>query len=560
MKPSDEFRQLDMSFVAEPPLRDARRPVAMAFRQMQDLSFVAFAGLEIQRIVIRSDSAPKEGENRFRMWTVAVEAIIRLATNREFWYVITTRRPAGPDGSTLRTGWLAVGRGGNAFEAARNCEDTLDDLRTIYGGSIEFAASAPVTEDLALLDLVRPAGAPFVRSFRRQRWIPAIYVGQAAQPPVNDAEAMGTILPWSGRTASWGPLAEALATSPSHVAFVVRVSAGISVPAEAIAAAEREFRQIGIFYEEMLGVRSRDVTMVPEGFERLLRRAGDRLLTLQGKCLAVDVSLAAWEPPNAGLSSLAAAVITSHSYGEEDHSQRNQQQESMRLETIVLDARVLLDPLDPVTTPDLLVGAREAVTLVRTIEPPEDERSPLPCSRSRILSLRHGPLGGTYLGTSEERGLTREVHLGESARFQHAYIVGQTGTGKSTLMLSLALGDIRAGHGITVLDPHGSLVQAILERMPRERIDDVVVMDSTDSHRCIGLNPLDFQTDDPIEYLSRRDQAIDELFDTFDALYDLKQTGGPVFEQYFRIFMGLLCGTRRPTDYTPILPMLTLLM
>jgi len=217
-------------------------------------------------------------------------------------------------------------------------------------------------------------------------------------------------------------------------------------------------------------------------------------------------------------------------------------------------------PLDPVAHPELLVGPAEAVTLIRTPEPPSDERSPLPCSRARVLPLRTVPGTGTVLGDGEMRGDSQPVRLEDSVRFQHVYIVGQTGAGKSTLMLNMIVDDIAAGHGLTLLDPHGSLINAVLDRIPPERMDDVIVVDPSDLERPVGLSLLDLGTADSAQYVARRDAMIDELFDTFDALYDMKVAGGPMFEQYFRSFLILVMGTSPPPDYMPLLPMLTEVM
>jgi hypothetical protein len=124
----------------------------------------------------------------------------------------------------------------------------------------------------------------------------------------------------------------------------------------------------------------------------------------------------------------------------------------------------------------------------------------------------------------------RRVALSEADRTRHAYVVGQTGTGKSTLLLNLALQDIEAGLGTCVIDPHGDLVDAILERFPQERVDDVVLFDPGDTQRFIGLNPL--EASGPIE----RDFVVQQLIGMLYRIYDPGHTGiiGPRFEHWFR--------------------------
>lgn len=569
-----EFRSLGFSYVADPPLREAGRPLSMAFRRMPDGTFVALAALEIERIVIQRtqelEAPGRENAVPHAMWLAAANAIACITEQREFWYVLATRERAGADGNMLRTGWIAAGRGRDAQEAAQQCERTLDDIRTIYGGCVDFLVIAPVTDPMALLDLVRPAAAPFVQSFRRRPPHLPLFVSHASGGGKTMAprrvvreiaeEEPGAVPAWSGRTATWLPLAEALAASSTHAGIVVRVATGFPVPSGAIAAATNDLDRIGHRHQELLATSVREVTLVPHGFERMLLTAGQRVVTLSGPCLAVDVSLATSVISGAGLTAILVSALTAPFDGGMQSSATDTVLISETLESVPLPPNGLLVRLDPASDPALLAGAGEAVTLVRTVDPPHDERSPLPCSRSRILSLREHPPSGTLLGTSEGRGTAQPVRLDDSARFQHVYIVGQTGTGKSTLMLTLALGDIVSGHGVTVLDPHGSLIEAILNRIPESRAGDVMLMAPGASDDYIGLNPLDFQTTDPSEYLSRRDHMIDELLDTFNAFYNMREAGGPMFEQYFRVFMGLVCGTRPPEEYTPVLPMVALTM
>jgi len=74
-------------------------------------------------------------------------------------------------------------------------------------------------------------------------------------------------------------------------------------------------------------------------------------------------------------------------------------------------------------------------------------------------------------------------------RERHLYIIGKSGSGKSTLMFNLAMGDIAAGHGVAVIDPHGDLALDILDAIPRSRINDVCYLDVTDPERPVGFNP-----------------------------------------------------------------------
>ncbi len=82
------------------------------------------------------------------------------------------------------------------------------------------------------------------------------------------------------------------------------------------------------------------------------------------------------------------------------------------------------------------------------------------------------------------------VKISEIERFSGLYILGKAGTGKSNLLISLALQDIEQGNGLLFIDPHSDAITAILERMPKERKKDVILLDPTDRNYAFGINPL----------------------------------------------------------------------
>lgn len=82
------------------------------------------------------------------------------------------------------------------------------------------------------------------------------------------------------------------------------------------------------------------------------------------------------------------------------------------------------------------------------------------------------------------------VTLSAEARRRHLYLIGQTGTGKSTLLLNLIAQDLADGEGLALLDPHGELALEALTHVPRGRTNDLVYIDPADRERPIGFNPL----------------------------------------------------------------------
>jgi Helicase HerA, central domain len=82
------------------------------------------------------------------------------------------------------------------------------------------------------------------------------------------------------------------------------------------------------------------------------------------------------------------------------------------------------------------------------------------------------------------------VMLDAEERRRHLYIIGQTGTGKSTLILNLIQQDLVAGQGLALLDPHGDLAEAVLAHVPKARTNDLVYVNPADVERPVGFNPL----------------------------------------------------------------------
>src|ERR1051326_4400368 len=75
-------------------------------------------------------------------------------------------------------------------------------------------------------------------------------------------------------------------------------------------------------------------------------------------------------------------------------------------------------------------------------------------------------------------------------RLSHVYIIGKTGTGKSTLIETMALQDLRHGRGLALVDPHGDLVERIVQRMPAARRSDITYFNVPDPTQPFGYNPL----------------------------------------------------------------------
>lgn len=138
------------------------------------------------------------------------------------------------------------------------------------------------------------------------------------------------------------------------------------------------------------------------------------------------------------------------------------------------------------------------------------------------------PKEGLLFGVNKYRGQEHKIFLKEKDRQRHVYIIGQTGTGKSVLQANMAIQDIQNGKGLCVIDPHGDLIETLLSFVPPERAEDVIVFDPSDFERPLGMNMLEYNSPEQKTFV------VNEMINIFDRLYDLKSTGGPIFEQYMR--------------------------
>jgi len=102
----------------------------------------------------------------------------------------------------------------------------------------------------------------------------------------------------------------------------------------------------------------------------------------------------------------------------------------------------------------------------------------------------------TSLGRCNFRNQRVEFGIKTDDRRRHIYIVGKTGTGKTTLMENMIIDDIRAGKGVALVDPHGDFAKKILEFVPEERIDDVIYFNPEDTEFPIAFNPLEQVTNE----------------------------------------------------------------
>lgn len=180
-----------------------------------------------------------------------------------------------------------------------------------------------------------------------------------------------------------------------------------------------------------------------------------------------------------------------------------------------------------------LVGEEEAVSAFRLPIPGREGVPGMPLIDTKPVAPPPGlPVHGTVLGVSVLRagGSPLRVTQAPDDRRRHTYIVGRTGTGKTTLIQNLVLQDIEAGHGVCVIDPHGDLIEDVLARVPAHRAQDVVLFDPSDEARPIGLNLLDAQDE------TAKQRVTTEFIGLLTRMYDPHNQGivGPRFQHNVR--------------------------
>ena len=126
------------------------------------------------------------------------------------------------------------------------------------------------------------------------------------------------------------------------------------------------------------------------------------------------------------------------------------------------------------------------------------------------------------------------VVFSREERERHVYIVGKSGSGKSTFLFNLAMGDILSGEGVAVIDPHGDLALDILDAIPRSRINDVCYLDVTDSERPVGEQLLS-QFHRAVTSLLRNNGGVEDPFWAMTILHEAARSHAQGQRESFKI-------------------------
>ncbi len=121
---------------------------------------------------------------------------------------------------------------------------------------------------------------------------------------------------------------------------------------------------------------------------------------------------------------------------------------------------------------------------------------------------------------------TSKYGLTDADRRRHVYVIGKTGTGKSTLLANMAINDLKHNKGLCVIDPHGDLVETLLDYIPKHRINDVIYFDPADQERTVQINLFEG------ENVAHRELIASGIISVFKKLYGY--SWGPRLEYILR--------------------------
>lgn len=120
----------------------------------------------------------------------------------------------------------------------------------------------------------------------------------------------------------------------------------------------------------------------------------------------------------------------------------------------------------------------------------------------------------TYIGLTTYRNQQKRFGIKQVDRLMHTYMIGKTGTGKSTLIETMIMQDIQAGRGCCLLDPHGDLVEKVVRAIPENRKDELIYFNIPDPGLKLKYNPFRKVSQE------KRSLVASGILDVFSKLWD----------------------------------------
>lgn len=350
--------------------------------------------------------------------------------------------------------------------------------------------------------------------------------------------ALDHLAPWIPSFDDWGRLLEILAGQMEPTMLLIRLRSRSDVAEER----ERLNSIVELCEAALAGIETNEFAL-RKTVSMFEEQTVTRLENLSHPCFDVAALIASSQKISSALAAAFGSAISGRRLGGEEPAWLQGGYEARDMEHEDFMAATYFPERSPFS-----IG--EAACAFRFPSPPNRDIPGLKVQRFRAnLAMLPPELDESpesiRLFLNEFQGMSQPVHIDPDDRMRHCYIMGQTGTGKSSLLENMIIQDIIAGRGLAVIDPHGDMIDNVMKRIPIERAEDVILFDFLDRERPLGFNLIQWHS------IAERDLIIDEIYSTLDRIYDMKSTGGPVFEQHFRNFMKLLMGDKQRERFTP---------
>ncbi len=353
---------------------------------------------------------------------------------------------------------------------------------------------------------------------------------QPAAPRPDSSSCVPHLFPWITGLDDWETMLAAFLNFPSPHRYIARLVTATD-PSDHLAVLRSNLRAAEEF---LAGGGCSDQIALAGQAQAIRRLCVERLARLMSYTLGMAVLLITPGEPDPSLASVVGQSLT---------------QSAGSNEQTAFAGGFSLTPQDPAQAVNPFFVAEpepytpeEAACAFRLPIIAGDENFGLPVKRHRTaradLPAPEAAASVTALVRNRHRGAEQILRVSLEHRYKHVLLLGMTGTGKSTFMLNLLLEDARQGHGICLIDPHGDLADEFLFRFPEHRAQDLILVDFADPRRTVPMNFLRWSE------LEECDLILDDLYTTLDRVYDMHETGGPIFELYFRAILKLLMGSR----------------
>lgn len=167
------------------------------------------------------------------------------------------------------------------------------------------------------------------------------------------------------------------------------------------------------------------------------------------------------------------------------------------------------------------------------------------------LSLKNDPQYDVAIGMNKHHGTETPIGLTAAERERHMFIVGGTGSGKTTMLKYQIVQDIRNGKGLAVIDPHGDLAEELLEFIPEERKKDLIYLNPDDLDHPIGVNLLELPEGlTGNDLLREKDRITESVVSVMRKIFSEDDSGGHRIEYVLRNTTQTALTLENPTLFT----------